>query len=92
MARTRSYLSADDENADAFRNHHARYWWANIYSTLQKVLNWLFFLNISILSFSVLGESLNYAVRQADYVRGNAGNSFYRNNVGFSAPDRDNDR
>ncbi|CAG5090056.1 Oidioi.mRNA.OKI2018_I69.PAR.g12447.t1.cds [Oikopleura dioica] len=43
-------------------------------------------------NFSITGESLNYAVRQAEYVRGNAGNSFYRNNVGFSTPDQDNDR
>ena len=43
--------------------------------------------------FSIYGEDKNYAVNDAIFNSGNAGNSFYFNShIGFSTPDNDNDR
>ena len=43
--------------------------------------------------FSLYGESRYYAIRNAVFTSGNAGNSLYINiNNGFSTPDSDHDR
>ena len=45
------------------------------------------------LRFAIFGEDKNYAVKSAEFKKGNAGNSFYMNKqIGFSTPDKDNDR